>query len=496
MNVPLAVIDLGSNSGRLLVVEPSGGGLRVLAEARSPLRLAEDLQAGSLSPQAISRTVSAVADFAAIADAAGARRTLAVATSAVRESSNSGTLVEAVRTATGVEVEVISGDDEARAAFNGSIHALDIDDGLVLDIGGGSAELIRFAKREIIESWTLPLGCLRLARRYLTAAPAVAGEVRDLRKHVSSTLAATGVDVLTEGETLVGTGGTLRTLAKIDRRVHGSPIGRLHGHSVPRETVDEVSARLASLSQPGVRAVPGVSEDRTDSVVAGFIIAAELMRRLGASSVMVSGHGLREGLALQTLGMTGVLPESVRAQAVEVFAQRFAPESYPLAQARTHLVESLMDVLVPHASSLMREMTRLAALALDAGSALDHYNRAEQSADLVLRADLPGFNHSVRALLSLLLTGSHRAKSGPKSLRRLLSRPDQQCLPQATATLALADQLCKRLKPADAAKVTVAVEAKRVVIHAPCPAGRWAALVAERIMEATGRTLVIERSQI
>src|SRR5207247_2504880 len=133
--------------------------LEVLADSRAPLRLARDVQRDSrLSGETIERTAEAIRDFRSIAEGAGAADILVVATSAVRESDNSDELIEEVRRASGLEVRIIDGDEEAGYAFLGAIHGLAGESGLVVDVGGGSIEVSRFGDRRLAESWTLPLG--------------------------------------------------------------------------------------------------------------------------------------------------------------------------------------------------------------------------------------------------------------------------------------------------------------------------------------------------
>ena len=168
---PLAVIDVGSNSGRVVVLRLHGAHIEILADARAPLRLAAELKDGKLRSAAIERTVAAMRDFRAIAEAAGVTRIAAVATSAVREASNRDDLIQAIASEVGIDVDIIDGEEEARFSFLGAVYGLAIENGCLVDIGGGSVEVSRFKDRELQESWTLPLGALRLSKRFLQTDP-------------------------------------------------------------------------------------------------------------------------------------------------------------------------------------------------------------------------------------------------------------------------------------------------------------------------------------
>ncbi|TMD98677.1 MAG: hypothetical protein E6I76_03840 [Chloroflexi bacterium] len=177
---PLAVIDIGSNSGRVAVLALTDDGhLEMLSDARTSLHLIDDVAAsGRLSGEAIERVVRSVHDFLCIAATAHAERTVAVATAAVREASNGDELAERLLVETGITLEIIEGADEAHYALVGAVHGLAVEDGMLVDIGGGSLEISRFRGREAVSTWSLPLGAGRLTRGFLTSDPPRPAELR------------------------------------------------------------------------------------------------------------------------------------------------------------------------------------------------------------------------------------------------------------------------------------------------------------------------------
>ena len=186
---PFAVVDIGSNSGRMIVFRlREGEHLDVLEDARAPLRLARALRdSNELGADAIDRTVEALRDFVAVAKGAGADRIIAVATSAVRDAADGEELV-ARANRLGVPLQTIDGDHEARLGFLGAVHDLPVRSGFTMDIGGGSVELSRFRERHLMRSWSLPLGSLRVSDRFLESDPPSDKEVRALRKAVDEAL--------------------------------------------------------------------------------------------------------------------------------------------------------------------------------------------------------------------------------------------------------------------------------------------------------------------
>src|SRR5438270_12856360 len=215
----LGVIDIGSNSGRVMVARVrEAAHLDVLGDARSSLRLVRDVaKGGQLSTETIERTLGILRGFVAVATCAGADRTVAVATAAVREASNGEAFIERTRQELGVAVEIADGAEEAQLGFLGAVHGLPIEHGIVLDVGGGSLQLVHFRDRRMLRSWSLKLGALRLSDRFLRSDPPSRGEMRALKAHVYEFLEQAGVSPLLPDERMVGTGGTVRNLAMVDR---------------------------------------------------------------------------------------------------------------------------------------------------------------------------------------------------------------------------------------------------------------------------------------
>jgi exopolyphosphatase/guanosine-5'-triphosphate,3'-diphosphate pyrophosphatase len=169
---PFAVVDIGSNSGRMIVFRlREGEHLDVVEDARAPLRLARELRdSDRLGTDAIDRVIDALRDFLAVAKGAGATRMIAVATSAVRDAADGAELVERAQRL-GIQLQTIDGDHEALLGFYGAVHDLPVTSGVTFDVGGGSAELTSFRSRRLLRSWSMPLGSLRMSDRYLDSDP-------------------------------------------------------------------------------------------------------------------------------------------------------------------------------------------------------------------------------------------------------------------------------------------------------------------------------------
>jgi exopolyphosphatase / guanosine-5'-triphosphate,3'-diphosphate pyrophosphatase len=465
----LAVIDVGSNSGRVVVIRIGlRGHLEILANGRAPFRLARDLRVGNrIGPETVERTAAALRDFRAIAESAGAGTTIAVATSAVRESRNGDELLARIEAESGIRVRVISGDDEARYTFLGAVHGLPVEGGVVADLGGGSLELTRFRKRRAVRAWTLPLGSLRLSDRFLESDPPAGEEVEELVRHARATLEEAGLGALEPDERVVGTGGSIRNLAKIDQTSRRYPIPRLHGYVLSRKRVQELADLLASRRLSRRRLVPGLSRERADSIVGGTLALLSLMDHVKASELTVSGQGLREGVAFDAVSLPDTPIEEVREASVLALASRFTTWDPGRAERRATIVGSLLGSLEPEASGNRHERLTHAATLLDIGRSVDYYRRYHHTADVITEADLDGFSHRKLALLSAVIRQAGDQGMSISRYRPLLGPDDRVQVARSATVLALADEIEHRLPPGHPGEMRCLVQGKRVVLEAP-----------------------------
>ena len=282
-----AVIDIGTNTVKLLVAEVHDGQVTPLAAKDATTRLGEgEHKTQRLSPAAISRTVEAIGQFAAEARALGTADVTAITTSAARDAANCDEFLRTVRSKCGLDVQVISCEREAELIFRG----VSSDPGwssqpiLVLDVGGGSAEFIQGERGNIERFQSLPLGAVRLTEQY---GEDFAGLVGFLRETLHKSLAVYSV----QNRRMIGTGGTITTLARIER-------GTVDRVSISQEELRALVARLNSLPLAERKKVPGLPPERADIIVAGGAVFLVAMELLGAFELTVSVRNLRHGALL------------------------------------------------------------------------------------------------------------------------------------------------------------------------------------------------------
>jgi exopolyphosphatase/guanosine-5'-triphosphate,3'-diphosphate pyrophosphatase len=490
----VAVIDLGSNSGRVVVYRyQAGGHLQLLAGSRASLRLVRELdERRRLSQPAMDRAWEAILDFRAIAQGAGAERILAVATAATRDAENGPGFIERIRGRLGIEVRILSGDEEARYGFLGAVRGLPVVRGVLFDLGGGSMQVSRFRQRRLTRSVSLPLGSLRLSDAFLKADPPSAREVRRLREHARAALEMAGVGALGKGEQLVGTGGTVRNLAKIDRRGREDyPITRLHGYELSRRRVKTITGLLAERKQKKREQVPGLNDDRGDSIVGGSLAIQTLMEVLEAPEVVVSGQGVREGLAVSLVTEELPEPAAVRQSSIAALVSRFDGWVPEQAERRRALVASLHEALEPAADPEVREALGQAATVLDIGRSIDFFDRHQHVADIVLATDLNGFSHRGIALVSAILRNAGDEDTGARSYAPLLVSEDGPNVQRAGVLLALADDIEERCPRGAAITLECRVRKDEAMVTVPQLGGWRERKIGPRFERAFDRKLVV-----
>jgi exopolyphosphatase/pppGpp-phosphohydrolase len=238
------------------------------------------------------------------------------------------------------------------------------------------------------------------------------------------------VTALEPGERVVGTGGTIRNLAKVERRAREYPVTRLHGYVLSRKGLKEVVDLVTSRKAKKRAEIPGLNDDRGDSIVGGGLAIRTLLELLEADEVCVSGQGVREGLARSLMGGDLLSVPEVRRSSVRALASRFVGWDEESATRRVGVADQLLTALELSPDPDVREGLFLAALVLDVGRSVDFFDRHEHVADIVLATDLLGFTHRGVALLSAVLRAAGDEDAQPRSYAPLVNGKDlhERCI--------------------------------------------------------------------
>jgi exopolyphosphatase/guanosine-5'-triphosphate,3'-diphosphate pyrophosphatase len=289
----VALIDLGSNAARFLLARIQPRGFAIVDEQRAPTRLG-GARDGRLPARAVRETLRAVDAFLDLARRHKATRVIALATAAVRDADNADTLLEPLRQRHRLDLRILSGEEEARLGARAVLATLPIDRSVVIDLGGGSLQITPIRHGEPMTAASLPLGTARTTARFLRHDPPTTLELSALRGEVRRLVDGV-LPPAAEGGVLVGLGGTIRTLARIQRAT-GRGAKRIHAARLARTAVVAIRERLESMPLRRRRSVEGLKAERADIIVAGAVIVEELMDLGGYTHLLVCAQGVRHGM--------------------------------------------------------------------------------------------------------------------------------------------------------------------------------------------------------
>ena len=454
-----AVIDLGSNSARLLVARALGAfGFEVVDEERFDARLGEGQADGLLSAPALRRGLEAMGIMASIANSYQPASITIVGTEALRNAANANMLVAAAREATGLSIEVLTGAAEAEASFLGVINSTELVDGCILDLGGGSLEVMQVSNRALESALSVPLGAIYARERFLPSDPPTNREVRALRKAVRQQLTGAG-----RTGSLVATGGAVRNLARIVRQARHYPLRRIHGLELRRSDVHRLARQLTRLSEAERYRIPGVGSSRAATLHAAATVIDEAMDVVGVDALTVAGQGLREGLLWRELRPLVPVLRDVRSASVQALA---SANGLDFAAARPVFATALriFDAMSEESglTSEDRDLLQTAAQLGQIGTHIDFYDRDRHAEYLVLSGDLHGFSHREIVLLAAIVRWADGGTPSLGAYRGVMGTGDPERAAMLASMLGVA-QATHRRTPTTAVGVTA--ELKRSVLR-------------------------------
>jgi len=295
----VAVIDVGTNSTRLLVADVADGRVSPLERLSTVTRLGRGVDlSGHLASEAIEDVCTAIDGYVGIVEELGAEEVDAIATSAVRDADNGSAFVAELRERFALSARVLDGEEEARSTYMGATsEALPSEPTLVVDIGGGSTELIVGSGRDISFHDSLQVGVVRHTERHIASDPPTASELEALATDVRGLIEAS-VGAGVEASQGIAVAGTPTSLAAIELGLEPYDPSRVHGHVLALPSIQRMLSQLASVPLAERVEVPGMHPDRAPNIVAGVVILVETMRAFGLEEIKVSEHDILYGTAL------------------------------------------------------------------------------------------------------------------------------------------------------------------------------------------------------
>ncbi len=449
--VRLAAIDIGTNSVRLLVVDAHGtDDYRLVDDEKMTTRLGEGLNStGALSPEAIDRTMQAVARLKTIAEGRGATRIAAVATSAAREATNGGEFIARLRDELGIRPEVVDGLAEAELAYLSVQHNFHLPNERVacLDIGGGSLELIFTIGPVIQEVFSLPLGAVRLTEQFVHSDPVNNKDWKALRRHVRAEIERALIGRDLAATVLIASGGTISSLARVIANQRGDHLSRVHGYSTNRSYVKRAMDLFRSVDVNARRGIPGLSPDRADIIFAGSVVVNEVLRYLGLNAIVVNEHGIREGLIMRMTREIFGSPAASTAldwrDSVRAFGAACNYDR-PTAEHVGMLAVNLFDLMrgLHGYGEGERRLVEAAAILRNVGHHISYRRHHIHSYHLIRHANLPGFTPREIELIAHIARYHRRSLPRRKHVNfALLSRSDRERVRQLAAIVRFVDGL-------------------------------------------------------
>jgi exopolyphosphatase/guanosine-5'-triphosphate,3'-diphosphate pyrophosphatase len=454
--VLFGAIDVGTNSIHLIVVELDAAfdTSRVVYKAREMVRLGSDdaLESGRLSRKAMERGVEAIARFNEAAHARGARRVRAVATSAVRETENGTEFREMVQARTGLQLEILDGNEEARLIHLGVANGYPLYDRVacIIDIGGGSTEFVVADGERPYLVDSVKLGSLRLYDAFLRGAPDPVRAARRLDAHVNEVLAPIAERVRHYRlDVALGTSGTIMGLAALDAAQRGLALKRVHGYTLTRARLEALQRQMLPMTEAERRRMPGMNPRRADIIVAGNAVLIAAMALLGRDEIVVSERALRDGVVVDLAQQDRALAQRLgderakRIEAVEAVARRYEHlGGHQRHVARLALV--LFERLAPlhNLAPADRDLLWAAAMLHGIGRFVSDSGHHKHAAYLIRNTPLEGWRAEERELVAQIARYYRKAMPKPSHPEyAALAPPDRRRVDVLASLLRIADGL-------------------------------------------------------
>ncbi len=460
----IAAIDIGTNSVHMVVVRIVADlpAFSIIAREKETVRLGDrDPQTGNLTPEAIGRAFGALKRCQEVDKSLNAQQIIAVATSAVREAPNGNDFVRSIEAELGLAVNLISGQEEARRIYLGVLSGVEFNDRphVIIDIGGGSTELILGDSHQPRTLSSTKIGAVRLTAEFITSNPVTDRDFIYLQAFVRGQLERAIDDIkanLQPGEIpkLVGTAGTIETLAAIlNLDKNGNVPDRIHGFQIQLNELRNLTNRLRRMTIAERMTIEGISDRRAEIIVAGAVVLQEAMSMLGLQSLFVCERSLREGVIVDWMLAQGLIEDrlkyqgSIRERSTLKIAGKYGVD-LPHSQRVTELALNLFDRtygMLHNWDRSVRQLLWSAAILHNSGHFVSHDSHHKHSYYLIRYGELLGYTESEIDVIANI--ARYHRKSAPKKKHQNLqnlSKEQRSIVSQLSAILRIAVALDRR----------------------------------------------------
>lgn len=451
MDRKIGIIDLGSNSVRLVIYEiKENGASRLIDDISDTVRLSENMIEGIyLNDFSMRKSIKTIKLFKKLCSSYNIppRNIIAVATAAVRKAENRDQFLQMLQTSTGLNFRLLSGEEEALYVYNAVIHSIDVEQGIIVDIGGGSTEIIKFRNKEVINHTSIPIGAVVTTEDFLGKDVIIPDKVSQLEQYIESLLLQYDWITGQPSQTIIGLGGTIRNLAKIHRRQSEYPLELTHNYNISVSDFNALYNSLKSMDLESRKKVKGMSAKRADIIVGGLTILKSLIDLTSSKNLIISGNGLREGILFEYIfnnkparKFTDVLNFSLD-NYIDLYGVRREH-----AELICSLSLSLFDQLKPlHMLGVEeRRLLRVAALLHDIGISVGYYGHHLHTFYLVINSRLNGLSHREIVLVAAIAAAHGKDKfkdDWDKQYKNILKQGDVKVFRRLSMLLRISECL-------------------------------------------------------
>ena len=408
----IGIIDLGSNSARLVIVELFGDGhFMVVDELKESVRLGQDMERdGFLKPQRVAETIKTLKMFRKLCDASNVDRIIAVATAAVRRAKNQRSFLDEIQATCGIKVKVLSEEEEATLVYRGVINSMDIPKGIILEIGGGSTKIVYYNRRNMLNYVTLPFGAVTLTDLFKDdgLSPEQAEKVEEF-----FTEQLKGIEWLSNIEPdvqMIGVGGSFRNIFKISKMVRKYPLDTVHNYNLPVEDFESIYDMIKVLDLDKKKKIKGLSTGRADILPAALAVVKSFVHYMHFENFTIGGSGLREGIMFnQAMPITMEKPISdILGYSLNSLVKYYECDEKHVEHVVNLSVQLFKQLRVLHKFPRQYlKILKVAATLHDCGNRIKFYNHQKHSCYMILNATLYGITHR-EIVLAAFVAGCHK----------------------------------------------------------------------------------------
>ncbi|MEG1528988.1 MAG: Ppx/GppA phosphatase family protein [Clostridia bacterium] len=444
----IAIIDLGSNSARLVLVNMlEGGYFVVFDELKETVRLGQDMDwDGFIKPQRIAQTIKTLTMFRRLCDANHVDKIFAYATAAVRRAKNQKSFLDEVAMTCGIKIKVLSVEEQAMLVYQGVINSMDIPKGLIMEMGGGSTNLIYYNRRNLMHFECLPFGAVTLTDLFKNDNAEPQERARKVEEFIGEQLdKVTWLSSVEPDTAFVGVGGSFRNLGRISRMIRKYPFNMTHNYEVPMAEFDNIYNTIKKLDLDSTMKIKGLSSGRADIFPSALAVMKAVLSRFDFPKITISGCGLREGAMFR--------------YAVPSISER------PISDVLGHSIYTQMkyfDINIDHAEhvynlsiqlfkqlKVLHKMPRIYVRALkissllhDSGMRIKYYNHQLHSSYIILNSNLYGVPHKDLVIAAFVAAGHRKAELNKEDILKykdMLTIEDVDAIRKLSVILRIAE---------------------------------------------------------